>query len=496
MKLTTKAIACAAALAASGSALAIGSNTVPAANQLFVSGATATDQALYQITSLGSNGLCQAGSIDIYIDVSPNPPSLPLAALRLTDANDQFMVACTGRAGAGTFGGQSIVIAKESNGGSSRGTGIVARSTPVEFLNPAAPTCAGSVAVAAEGALAAYTLNYGCSGVADQVPDAGIADVEAALFLNTAGITNLTASPLFQIVFAPAVSLNLYRALQSAQGLTADDDPANAPNITRGQLHRIFAGEAFTWDEFQLPGGADFLPGEDIYICRRGNDSGTQASFASFVMNERCNATVPGIFPPDTGTCEAGGCDWDAATFQNDFIFAADGSGDVRECLDFRNDNNQFAIGVLSTNTTVSLDDSDPNTPDDREIRFVGLDGAAATLSSVGNGGFHFVTENVLNERGAGVGGVPGAIVDEIVSIIGTPSIISDLNVGSRNPGGDTGILGRSNGTTIVANAPPVSQADMRSNPVSSFTRSVSGATNNCQPISATADSQIIGGLQ
>ena len=494
MKFIKKAVVAAAAIAAVP-AFAIDSSTVPAANQLFVSGATATNQALYQITSLASaNGFCEPGTIDVYIDTADT------GTQDLTDANDQFMVACTGRVAPGAptgFENQPILLAKESNGGSSRGTGIVADSTPVEFLNPAAPGCATSRAVAATGALAAYTLNAGCTGIFNQVPGAGIADVEAALFLGGDQITNLSANPLFQIVFAPAVSENLYRALQTAQGLTADDDPANAPNITRGQLHRIFAGEAFTWDEFQLPGGADFLAGEDVYICRRGNDSGTQASFAAFVMNERCNASVPGIFGPDTASCEAAGCDWDAGLFGGDFIFAADGSGDVRACLDFRNDSGQFAIGVLSTNTTLETN-ADPMTGNsDRDIRFVGIDGAAATLASVGNGGFHFVTENVLNTRtGDAPTGIAGAIVSAIVATIGEPTVISELNVGSRNPGGDTGILGRANGSTIVENTPPVTQAAMRTNPVSSFTRSVGGATNNCQPVSATADSQVIGGNQ
>lgn len=484
MKSILKAVAAAAALA-TVPAFAIDSSTVPAANQLFVSGATATNQALYQITILASNGICEPGTADVYIDTT---------GAEATDANDQFMVACTGRSGS-SVAGQAILIAKESNGGSNNGTRNVARSIDLDFLDPQAPACTNTgIAVPAGGALAAYTLSNGCSGVVAQTPDAGVADVEAALFTTTtpSDIAALNANPLFQILFSPAVTLNLYRELQAAQGLTQDDDPANVPNLTRGQLSRIFNGQAFTWDEFATNTGAAFLPGEDVYVCRRGNDSGTQASYASFVLNERCNASVSSFVAPDNLSCLAGGCDYTNAAFGNDFIFAGDGSSDVRDCLDDRFDNNLFGIGVLSTNTGIN-----PIGDPSRQFRFIGIDGAAPTLQEAANGGYHFVIENVLNVRSSGgPTGVAGSIVNEIVTTIGTPSILADLNVGSQNPGGDHGIMGRANGTTIVENAAPVSVADMRTNPVSSFSRATTGSSNNCEPVVATPFSQIIGGGQ
>ena len=188
-------------------------------------------------------------------------------------------------------------------------------------------------------------------------------------------------------------------------------------------------------------------------------------------------------------SCLDNGCDWDAAAFNTDFIFAGDGSSDVRACLDAKDDQGTYGIGVLSTNTSVN------NT--DREIRFIGIDGASPTLSSVANGGYHFVTENVLNVRsGDAPTGIAGDTVSFIVDNIGLPSIIAGLNVGSQNPGGDHGVLGIANGTTIVPNAPPVSIATMRTDPISSYTRSAGGSANNCQPISAIAGGQILGGLQ
>ncbi|MEO1204345.1 MAG: substrate-binding domain-containing protein, partial [Pseudomonadota bacterium] len=471
-----------AVLLAAGSAFAIDPSTVPAGNRLFVSGATATNQALYSITILteANGGLCAPGTIDVFVDTA--------GADQAIDANDQFLIACTASSQAqvpAPIQGQAVLIAKESNGGSNNGTRNVARSTPLLFLNPTAPSCDAPIAATVGAGEQAYQIHGNCSGNISVVPDAGVADVEAALFNTTtaADIAALNPQALFQIVFAPAVSENLYRAMQTSQGLTTDDAEANVPNITRAQLHRIFSGEAFTWDEFTNPDGSAFLAGEDVIVCGRGEDSGTQASFASFVLNERCNGTVPVFVAPDDPACLLGGCDW-GTPFEDDFIFRGDGSGDVRACLNFHNGNGTYAIGVLSTNTTIGTAG--------RAIRFVGVDGAAPTLNQVANGGYQFVTENVLNIRGSGPAGGAGSLVTYITSNIGQPDVIAALNLTARNPGGDHGILGRPNGSNILENPTPVSEADMRANPVSSYTR----GGNNCQPQSATLGSQILGGGQ
>ena len=208
MKTLIKGLAATAAVVVAAPALAIDSSSVPAANQLFISGATATNQALYELAILATGGACEPGSADVYIDT---------AGPEATDANDQFMVACTGATGS-TLEGDAILYAKESNGGSNNGTRNVARSIALDFLDPAGPGCdVATIAVGATGALQPYTLHTNCSTTISVVPGAGIADVEAALFTTTtaADIAALSPSPLFQILFAPAVSLNLYRAMQA-----------------------------------------------------------------------------------------------------------------------------------------------------------------------------------------------------------------------------------------------------------------------------------------
>ena len=217
-------------------AFAIDSSDVPSANRLFVAGSTSTDEPLYAFLLLASGGPCQPGTADVYIDTSAGPGAIA------ANANDQFLLACRGDAGT-TFAGLQILVAKESLGGSANGTVNVARKIALPFLDPDGPACSGPIiAVPAAGSTQSYTLHMGCSGTISHVPDAGLADVDPRTLptATAADLALLSIRPLFQVLFAPAVSLNLYRALQLAQGLPQNDDPANVPNLTRGQLEAIF----------------------------------------------------------------------------------------------------------------------------------------------------------------------------------------------------------------------------------------------------------------
>lgn len=468
---------------ASGQALAIDSTTVTdRANQMFISGATSTNTALYSLTVLQStDGPCQPGSTDVYVDS-------PTATNFNSNTIHQFLAACNGVAGA-SFASQKILIAKESNGGSNNGTRNVAlapsdASQQLAFINPAAPSCADSITVPATSVLESYTLHRGCTGTANQVPDGGFADVDPALFLTTTKqIENaLSSLPGFQVVFAPVVTKGLYRALQAAENLPQDDLPSHVPSLTRAQLHAIFSGQYFTWDEVGVDfNGNPFLPGKDVYVCRRGNDSGTQASFASFFLNERCNNSVPTFIKPDVVSTEANGVNWDSTTYGNKFTFAGHGGIDVASCETYHENNGDYAIGVLATDTPETDDSVTP-------FRYLGVDGAPPTLSAAANGSYQFVVENVINVR------KPSAppIIQFISDHMGNPDIISQLNVATRNIGGDGGILGVPT-ASIAPNTPPVDQATMRTRPVSSMSRHING-TNNCQPDSAVSGSEVVGG--
>lgn len=286
---------------------AINPATVPAANRVYFSGATATDNILENLFLLQTNGVCQAGTIDVY------------------RGTGQRVIACT--AAIPGLAGQPIAFFKESAGGSGNGVNPVANSTSLNFLDVdnAAFACAAPTTVNAVPPLNGYTNRTGCTPNVARVPAAGVSDVEPKLLgASSAQINNLTTQGVLGIVFNPAVSLNLYRALQTAQGLGATDGPADVPSLTSAQLRGLFTGFYADWTQFDDLAGV--APADSaVYVCRRGDSSGTQASFESYLLNQRCVDGVTGIVEASTPACEAGGCVWGAG-FAADIVFAGSGS--------------------------------------------------------------------------------------------------------------------------------------------------------------------------
>lgn len=448
-----------------GAAHAIDPATVPAANRVYFSGATATDNILENVLILQTGGVCQAGTIDIY------------------RGTNQRVIACT--ANIPGLVGQPIAFFKESLGGSGNGVNPVANATNLQFLDVdnAGFACAAPTNVAATATLNAYTQRTGCTPNVARVPGAGISDVEPRLLgAAQTQINALTTQGVLGIVFAPAVSLNLYRALQQAQGLAQDDLPANIPNLTSAQIRGLYTGFYADWSQFEDLAAQGVPADSGVYVCRRGDTSGTQASYESYVLNQRCVDGVTGIVEATTSACEVPGCNY-SATYANDAVFAGFSSGDVRLCLDARNDQGRWAIGTLSTEQTYN------NT--DRQFRWTRIDGAPPTLEAVANGRYSFFTENVINRRNGALNANQTIIVDYLVANLGQPSVIAGINAPFQaNPHGDGGVIAVPNFATINPNPSPVTQAAMRTNPVNSQVRN----GNNCTP-PISAGGQQSGGL-
>jgi len=511
--LTQAAVMCGAVLAAAA-ANAVTPSTVGAGNKLFISGATATDVAL--ATLFVRNGtvpvpaFCKAGTIDVYIET----------ALYKDAKNRAFL--CTLNQAVGTLAANTnVAVHKESNGGSADGTTVIADAGSRTFLNTtndaAVAGCGAAVAVAANalgGGVVnnqALTLHPSCPSLATVRADVGVADVNPALFsAGTAAITGgqiarLTSDALYQPMFAPAVSLSLYRALQRASTppLALDDTATNIPSLTSAQLRSIYNGSAPDWSLVTSLNGKpvndpSFTNGvavsSQIYVCRRGDESGTQAAFASYFLNERCTSNVPTFVLADNATCQQNGCTW-AASFLTDVNFAGKGSGDVRNCLDARNDNDQFAVGILGSESKYdslgSLGGSANAAAGTQAFRYVAIDGRKPRLEDVANGKYDFVEENVLNRRNAVFAGVPVisgpqvALADFIKSSFGNENLISTIIVPQAH--GLTGGLAPALAPGVVANTPPVSTAGVQANPVSPLTKSLLGPVNDCGPAIAVA---------
>lgn len=472
-------VAVGAALATAGmsSAFALTPDQVPDANRVYIGGATATDAVLRDVFLATAVGLCAPNTIDVF------------------EGANQRAVLCTARAGTGTLiAGQPIGYIKESNGGSGNGVQPVANQTNLTFMNLGNTAGGGGCSATATNTivgagLLTVTLRTGCNATTTRAPGAGISDVEAKLlFASEAEQGRLSPSGLTDIVFGVPVSLPLYRALQAAQGLTQNDDCGNAPSLTRKQVVGMYSG--FIVDGSQLVSanvaddGTPLAAGQ-IYVCRRGDSSGTQAGTESYWLRQRCESGVNTFMQPDEADlCQANGCGWPSQSgvdFTDDGVFAGSGSGQVRSCLDFHGDptQNQYAIGVLST-------ESNPFSGAGLSFRWARVDGALSTLEQTANGNWDFFTSNVLNRRNPNVlSGFQNQIVDYFINNVGNPTFIRGLNTPFVNnicTGGNGGVLAVA-GTAFPAGVEaPFSTAEMVTAPINTSTKQPLGVINNCQP--------------
>ncbi len=414
IKTTVKGLLLVGALAATA-AHAVTPSAVGTNNRLFISGATATDNALTALFlragTTDAPAFCQAGTIDVYI-----------AGTDLASAKQRSILCNLATAVGSLSAGTAVAVSKESNGGSDQGTVTIANAGTRQYLdltNNTSPTC-GAVSTVNANTIAsfpnhqAFTLHPSCTGLANVRADVGVADVNPALFsagtapITQAQIDRLTSDALYQPVFAVGVSTNLYRALQRAQGKTVGSDTAdNVPSLTTAQVAAIYSGGIGDWSQVVSPTGlainsATYTAGANVngtpFICRRGDESGTQASHASHFLGERCMTGVLSFVSVSDTNCQQSGCTW-SATYNNQQVFAGSGSGEVRKCLDAHNDLDHFAIGVLSNESRYdglgSLGGSANAGAGTQQFRYVALDGRVPNLESVANGKYNFVEENV-----------------------------------------------------------------------------------------------------
>jgi hypothetical protein len=514
-----------AALAATGAATAA---TLPAtaANSFLVSGSTALNNQFYANILAGPNTafpatvsqFCTPGSITVYSNIAPGKGGLPKA--------HQAVIVCTANAAfTGAVGPSgTIAFAKESNGGSNEGTFNIAQNVALPIWNTTvAPTgCVASTdaGIGAGGAVPGgfyyahqmpFTEFNSCTGpFTNQVPEVGLADEDPALFnvglkvVTPTVQNNLNTQPMFQNGFGIAVSLQLYRAMQRAQGLTLDDKLADMPNLSKATIRGLYTGFTTSWTQVTSGTGVainstTLTNGVSIsatpFLCRRGDNSGTNASVDIYFLGNRCMAgniamkqvtTSPancaGLVAPETP--EDNGCTWAAANLA-DAVFAGTSSGDVATCLNAHDQANQFAIGALGTTSKFDdvgglggLADGGSN-----QWRYVRIDGALPTVLAQSNGTNDYAMDNVLNMN---VNAVSPAVDfgNYVVQTLTTAIPLGDTLV--LQPGGDAnfvtgGLLDANNPNGLSSNSPAVTVAQVTANPVSTLTRSPSGAVNNCQ---------------
>jgi hypothetical protein len=495
---------------------AVTPGTVPTANRVYISGATATDNAIKTLFlragTTSAPAVCRgpttatAGTIDVYIngaDVTKNASTAVLCTLNVA----------VGSLAVGT----NVAIIKESAGGSDRGTVLVAEATAIDTFRSLDDLtgCSAGTTINANTNTSfpnhqQFILHTGCTASQSPAVNAqiGVADVDPQLFnvgtsaITQAQISRLTADPLYQPMFTVAVSLNLYRALQTAQGKALDDTGANIPTLTTGQVRYLFQDlGAQNWGDAVVSSNGTPITdttytggvtvSSQVYVCRRGDESGTQAATAQYFFNERCalSAGAQKFANASNAAFQQLGDAYVRTTSDAFTVFAGKGSGDVRTCLDQHNDINQFAIGLLGSESVYdganSLGGSAHAADGTNQFRYVAIDGRKPTLEEVANGHYDFVMENVLNRRKSAVNGIPVisgaplAVYNYIKGAFANVDVIKSLLITGNTHGTTGGLMGGLSGTPNTA---PVSTTVLLGNPVSAYTKSPNGTVNNCDP--------------
>ncbi len=516
------AVAVALASAAATSAYALDASSSLASNAVVIKigGSTAVDNTLLAtetaLTTLGTGGMCAPTTIDVYQIGNPTN--------RLTY--------CTGASTlAAGLAGVPLAFFKESNVGSFNGPGplvgiattVAASGYQLLFLNAGTPGVASSSQLTAANCptVSASTLGanfngftlHQCSATAANItvagnPTGGIADVEANILKSPAGvpfpaglIANLTGAPGLDVVWGVSVTKNLYYALQTAEHLsdgtviatcsTPNNDAATcAPSLSKSQVASIYqAGGLVNWN--QLTGLTNPTADNNIYLCRRDDGSGTEASFEAYFLGARCggpsNPSGSKItMPPEDGQ----------------FVFTSGGTGGVRNCLQafyqggtVTPSNTAFpavteaagkwAIGVLSSEVTAgNLTASGSNLCNDC-FRMVAVDGVLPTLDNVVNGYYPYFSTDVFYTTSTGPDAASGAPLTGFQALqgkMGHPAFTAITNAAfAGRPWGNGGDLApasvyeASNPVTI-----PATFATVTANPTNAYTKASTGPVSNC----------------
>lgn len=456
-----------ASAAIAGQAMALPANTVPDL-EIWMSGASAEDgmiQALF-------TDLC-ADTPDVYLSNDATPGSSYRAISCTLDSTKVSGLSITN---------PKVVFHKRSAGGSGMGVAPVADATPITQMVINNGNCSAS------GNPNEYLCSTSNPGDTIQhVSDAGISDVEPALFVppnvpsgfsatTPAQINKLQITSQVGLVFGIPVTTALRDALQTAQGLTVGaEDEANMPNLSKNQVAALMTGGVGKWTSFTVNGtpltavaGVTAPADTKVHICRRVEGSGTQAQMNANFLRVPC---VNGAFLPKTSSNPILG----------PIVTLNSGAGDVDTCLDNDNAANNWSIGLQSLEKNYLVNGSYP-----KGYRFVKIDGAAPSLKNAATNQYFDWAENSIQWLKASNGGPSGdklVVLSKIATDAGKPSIVTSVNTKFHYSWGDSGYMSlNTNGWTPSV---PFSAA----NPVATATH-VLGSVNNCRvpQINKTAD--------
>jgi hypothetical protein len=257
------------------------------------------------------------------------------------------------------------------------------------------------------GTRVATVPNYTCAGEQNQVPMAGLSDVEPAMFrginvpaddptypqdgLSVDQLGELDTVPIVQTVFGVAVNKSLRDALQAKQGLTAgSEDEAQRPSMSLIEATSYFSGALGSpstgagWQP--IVGAADAKKDSRVNVCRRVAGSGSQAAANAHLIQFPCNAsagTVADSTYSDNGLTNAVASVGPTGSL---FVFEGSSTGNVISCLGAAEDKSAYAIGHVSKE----------NAETGAKWRHVKLDGIAPSRANLQNGKYTYFFESTM----------------------------------------------------------------------------------------------------
>ncbi len=528
--------------------------SVPSTNVVYIGGSTAIDAALkYWAFNTGDTSvLCQSGTATVYTStVTPKFTAVACSAsgaTGLTGISAGTLVAYIKEDGAGSLNGVAAVQ-NATFSGSPYTTGGALKFPDITAMTTSA--CTGATK-SGTGLQTYYNATCGAVTVVQIVPMMGYSDVEGSLFgidtnanVGSTGLP-LLSGPTVQIPFGVAVNTGLYRALQTVQGLTTNDAVANMPSLTRTEVSALLSNKGNFWDQYKNTSGAavsaqsvvfgsasgkcwngtattTVVPcsaatpaAPDVFICRRGLNSGSEKAAEIYFNDYNCGFnTVPFANYTDNATtavatgCGAtvgtDGCSWSTSyATTNSQVFPGNGTGDLLDCLVGHDQAGQLAIGFAAVDNLSGGDNSKSTRQDWRYIR---LDGVVPSIENTAAGKYPFIaqafwyaTPTTATWSATAAGANAATLVTYLTSStqgVGSKGSVVGVNKASvmATQGFDGGVLVIPSATNLPLTNTSVA-ADFAASPVSSVTKATT-ATNNCirpQLYNQTTNSSVTNG--
>ncbi len=272
-----KAIVAVCALAFAGQAFAVAptpSVAAASATKLFISGSSALQNTLGQV----ANGLFTAGTMSVFFDGTAT-------ATGAKGSNYRAYAGTFSAAAGPTLVGTTGIVYETGAGGSIVGVVPVAQGTTVARLDLSLDTnCTLQTAV---DTVTGAPL-YSCVPTVLAVPDAGVSDVEPALFT---GVNVPAGTP----VVTPAIDAALVKASTLAQPMgiivTPNLTAQGITSLTKAQVTALMSGGTTDWsnvDFFAVPA----VPAGNVIVCKRTAGSGTQAAINASFFGIPCSTSA------------------------------------------------------------------------------------------------------------------------------------------------------------------------------------------------------------